>query len=133
MCECAVYNLFFSVEGLFDTQSIKIQTNSSTLTICIICQFAKWATVPGCSIKLDFYYEEGHNSTNAVAFRNHMQEAKHCFHNLAMGEYTVRVSVSDYDSRNDSVSRRVAVVSQAVVNFSPTHPRKLQIYNILMC
>ena len=133
MCECAVYNLFFSVEGLFDTQSIKIQANSSALTICILCQFANWAIVQGCSIKLDFYYKEGHNSTHAVAFRNHTQEAKHCFRNLATGEYTVRVSVSDYDHRNDSVSLYVAVISQTVVKFSPTHLCKLRICNILKC
>ena len=133
MCECAVYNLFFSIEGLFDTQSIKIQANSSTLTICIICQFANWAIVPGCSIKLDFYYEEGHNSTNVVAFRYHTQEAKHCFPNLAMGEYTVHVSVKDYDPYNDSVGRHVAVVGQTVVEFSPTHLCKLLVCNILKC
>ena len=123
-CVSVLY-LFFSVEGLFDTQSIKIQANSSALTICIICQFANWAIVPGCSIKLDFYYKEGHNSTHAVASRNRTQEAKHCFHNLAMGEYTVRVSVKDYDPYNDSVGRHVAVVGQTVVEFSPTLLRKL--------
>ena len=129
---CCIQSVF-SVEGLFDTQSIKMQANSSALTICIICQFANWAIVPGCFIKLDFYYEEGHNSTNAVAFRNHTREAKHCFHNLATGEYTAHVSVSDYDPHNDSVSHHVAVVGHTVVEFSPTHPRKLQLCNILKC
>ena len=121
---CCIQSVF-SVQGLFDTQSIKIQANSSALTICILCQFANWAIVQGCSIKLDFYYKEGHNSTHAVAFRNHTQEAKHCFRNLATGEYTVRVSVKDYDPHNDSVGRHVAVVGQTVVEFSPTHLRKL--------
>ena len=107
--------LCYNSAGLFDTQSITWELNSSSRSLCVTCIFAPWIKIQSkCFIRIRI--QKAANSSSQIVHLNDVGMPKACFRDLPTdGLYVVKLLVSD-----DRQRKFIAVFNQTFINFTTT-------------